>query len=463
MLDYSPPHEHALGTTEMAPEATATQAAPRGGGRPRQVLRHLTAHRSQVLVATLALLVALGPLTDVGRLRAQHGLAGLWIYPMTTLPEAWAIAVMTYTLLRPALVAGNYREAGVAADREVVTARWLRWSTLAALIVAQVPALYYDHWLDVLFLSGWLVLLIGLELAGRAPAKLRLTLRRLAARQILSPPERVEEMVRGLDRTGKLAAAVSACLVAVVLLITSPAVLLAASHAKSWRLGPTASFLALLIVAGAVAGGWLGRMIAYAWLLGRALRKKELHLRLIPGHPDGAAGLKAVGDFHLFQSLVVSLPAIFLGTWLLLLSLLGASRLLSGYHAYLDQYLWLLPAAMVFEIVAFVLPMISVHLTMKSRKEADLLPEADKISADIVATRFSLGDHATREREAANQEHLAWLTARYQDMEDVPTWPVDSSIRRRFTLRNLGLLIPFLAYIVGHAPFWQQVSDVLKG
>jgi len=433
-------------------------------------VRQLKAHRSQVLIVTLTLLVALGPLTNVDRLRAQHGLAGLWIYPLSVLPEAWAMAVMTYTLLRPDLVAGTDRApgrrgaaAGTVTKREVVTARWLRWSTLAAVIVAQVPALYYDHWLDVLFLSGWLVLLIGIELAGRAPAKLRLTLRRLSARQILRPPERVEEMIRGLERTGNRATVISACCVAVALLITSPAALYAASHAKSWRLGPTASFLALLIVAGAVAGGWLGRMIGYAGLLGRALRKKELHLRLIPGHPDGAAGLKAVGDFHLYQSLVVSLPAFFLGTWLLLLSLLGASRLLSGYHTYLDQYLWLLPLAMAFEILVFVLPMISVHRTMKSRKESDLMPEADKLSAGIVAARFGLGDHATAEQEAANQQHLAWLTARYQDMEDVPTWPVDATIRRRFTLRNVGLLLPFVGYFIGQAPFWQQVSDVLKG
>jgi hypothetical protein len=418
-------------------------------------VRQLKAHRTLVLVVTLALLVALGPLTAVGRLRAQYGLAGLWIYPATALPAAWAMAVMTYTLLRPELVAGTGRAA--------VTARWLRWSTLAAVIVAQTPALYYNHWLDVLELSGWLVLLIGLELAGRAPAKLRMTLRRLSAREILSPAERVEEMVRGLERTGSRATAISAWCVAIALLITSPAALVAASRSQSWRLGPTASSLALLIVAGAVAGGWLGRMIGYGRLLGRALRRKELHLRLIPGHPDGAAGLKSVGDFHLYQSLTASLPAIYLGVWLLLISLLGASRLLSGYRPYLDQYLWLLPLAMAFEILVFVLPMISVHKTMKSRKEADLLPLADKLSADIVTTRFSLGEHASAEQEAASQQHLAWLTGQYQELEDVPTWPVDSAIRIRFTVRNLGLLIPFAGYIVGHAPFWQQVSDVLKG
>jgi hypothetical protein len=55
------------------------------------------------------------------------------------------------------------------------------------------------------------------------------------------------------------------------------------------------------------------------------------------------------------------------------------------------------------------------------------------------------------------------LVERYQTLEKTPTWPMDRSIRRRITLQNLGLLLPFAGYLVGHPAFWEQVSDVLKG
>jgi hypothetical protein len=65
-------------------------------------------------------------------------------------------------------------------------------------------------------------------------------------------------------------------------------------------------------------------------------------LRVIPGHPDGARGLKLLGDFDLFESLTVSLPAVFLSAWVLLFSLGGPSPLWSAYRIYLHPYLVLL-------------------------------------------------------------------------------------------------------------------------
>jgi hypothetical protein len=248
--------------------------------------------------------------------------------------------------------------------------------------------------------------------------------------------------------------------VAGILLITSPAALLAVSRSPAE--GLTISDLALLIVAGGVAGSWLGRMVGYGRRFGKALRREDLHLQVILGHPDGAGGLEPIGDFYLYQSLTSSLPAIFLGAWMLLISLGGASRLLTSYRPYLDQYLWLLPLAMLFEILVFVVPMNSVHQVMKSWKEHTFLARADGLSPVIAAAQDSL-DSSDSEESAATRQLLTQLTERYQELQKAPTWPIDSSIRRRFTWRNLGLLIPFLGYIIGHLPFWQTVSDVLKG
>ena len=54
------------------------------------------------------------------------------------------------------------------------------------------------------------------------------------------------------------------------------------------------------------------------------------------------------------------------------------------------------------------------------------------------------------------------LIERFNELNDAPTWPIDASIRRRFALRNLALLVPFIGYVVGHMQFWQQVADTFK-
>jgi hypothetical protein len=110
----------------------------------------------------------------------------------------------------------------------------------------------------------------------------------------------------------------------------------------------------------------------------------------------------------------------------------------------------------------FVLPMNSVHLIMKSWKEHTFLARADRLSPAIAAAQARLDSQDNGDPNAARQL-LTQLTERYQELQNAPSWPIDSSIRRRFTWRNLGLLIPFIGFIIGHLPFWQQVSDVLRG
>lgn len=202
-------------------------------------------------------------------------------------------------------------------------------------------------------------------------------------------------------------------------------------------------------------------MAGYGFL-GSALVKHKLPLKVTPGHPDGAGGLRPVGDFYLYQSLTASLPAIFLGVWVLLISLGGANRLWGGYRPYLGQYLWLLPLAILFEVLAFVLPMSSIHGMMKSQKEKDILSRADRLSLAIGAAKANLDDYDGEDWDAAKRQ-LDQLVERYQELEKTPTWPIDQSIRRRFALRNLGFLVPFVGYFVGHTSFWQQIATAFKG
>ena len=96
-----------------------------------------------------------------------------------------------------------------------------------------------------------------------------------------------------------------------------------------------------------IAGWHLGRMAAYGGL-GAALRKAGVSVRAIPGHLDGAAGLKPIGDLFFFQSTVAAIPAIFLAVWLVLIPIWP--RDYSGWHA---LYVPLLALSLVFEMLAF--------------------------------------------------------------------------------------------------------------
>ena len=173
--------------------------------------------------------------------------------------------------------------------------------------------------------------------------------------------------------------------------------------------------------------------------------------------------VKPIGAFYLYQSLMASLPAIFLTVWLLLFWLRGQYWLWRPQRGiYFNQYLWLLPLAILAEVLVFVLPMLSVHASMREQRKA-FLAKADRLSRVIETTRARLDDTGLEGRDAVKRQ-LTELVERYQTLEKTPTWPVDRSIRRRFTLQNLGLLLPFAGYLlVGHSTFWDKVAKVLNG
>jgi len=404
-----------------------------------------------VVSASVGLLAALAPLTELGWMTAHYGPAAMRIYFAFYVPLGWAAGVMTYMLLTPG-IRGN-------APRQAIINRCLIWSTLPIFLIQGIPN-RYNHGFDTLFFSAWLTLIIGLELAGRTPAKLDQTLQRLRDRQVLGPPEAVDNLKKDLDRPWGVWSVIWAGLVALALLITIPRIGSIMSGLSVSEIGPVISYLLFLVAAGATAGSWIGRMITYGRLTGkRNLRKCNLEIQAILGHPDSAGGLKPLGDFHLYQSLTASLPAIFLAVWVLLISLGGPNQPWSGYQAYLDGYIILLLVAILIEILVFILPLSSIHDVMKSQKEHDFLTEADS----LFPPDWQNGQAPDSQDEADQDGDRQRRIERYRELEEAPTWPIDSSIRRQFTLTNLGFLIPFLGYIVGHMQFWQQLADTFKG
>lgn len=313
--------------------------------------------RSRPVIVTLSasagLLTTLAALTSLGQFTDRLGAGGAGIFLVVNAPRGWAVGIMTYTLLTPAVPG--------MPQRQVVAGRWLLWSALPVLLVGQLPAIHYAHWPYAhwlnLLLSGWMALLIGLELARHTPVMLARTLRRLSDRGVLGPPDIAGSLAAGLDREWRGWWVASAALGGGALLVTSVWIDIASGGVPAWALGPDAADAFLQAVAGAVAGSWLGRMVSYGGLIGKAgLRRNKLVLRVIPGHPDSAGGLKPLGDFYLFYSLTASLPAVFLSVWVLLFPLGGPSPLWSGDRVFLDPYVVLLPVAILLGVLIFVPP-----------------------------------------------------------------------------------------------------------
>jgi hypothetical protein len=405
----------------------------------------------QQWVRVHALLIAATISVLLGALASLYSMAVGWVFLRSALPQGWIIAAITFIALMP----DRPRD-----RRLVILTRSLLWSIPLVSCARQIgwSGLSLQDW-DVMYVSAVLTVVIGLELATFTPIRLHGALQRLLDRKALQEPataiNRLEDDFEGIGDRGSL---IGGWIVAAAALI---AWLFALTHIAPRDRSGYAATVIFMVIAGFVVGRRLGRMAGYG-RLGYILSKRGAQLWVVLGHPDGAGGLEPIGAFYLHQSLIASVPAIFLAVWVLLMSLWDQYWVWGRYQGlWLGPYLGFLALAILVEVLAFILPMRSVHTVMRKQK-VGFLAKADKLSAKMAAIQTRIQDKSGEDRDIDKRE-LAELVEQYQILENTPTWPIDRSIRRQFTLRNLGLVLPFIGYLVGHSTFWQQLSDVFKG
>jgi hypothetical protein len=298
----------------------------------------------------------------------------------------------------------------------------------------------------MLLVSGILALVVGLSLARRAPVKLDHAVRRLLHRGALQGTHDAEQRIRQqLEARVQTWTKRGALVVAFSIL---GAFVVAMIRVRSTRFLPLAAFETYWAY---IAGWHLGRMAAYGGL-GAALRRAGVSVHAIPGHLDGAAGLKPIGDLFFFQSMVVAIPAIYLAAWLMLIPML------SRYDYWRPIYVPLLALSLVIELVAFLQPMWFFHVAMQQKKEL-LLEEADGLSERVAELELELAHSEQEQPRRELQQQLTVMTKRYRDIENMPTWPVDLRTRRYFTLSNMPLVLPLLTEAVGVADPWRRLMD----
>ncbi|MFG1878528.1 hypothetical protein ACGFIV_27155 [Sphaerisporangium sp. NPDC049003] len=363
--------------------------------------------------------------------------------PLRNLADAWSITAVGVIAI------DSFRATTMSALR-----RRLLWASVivAVLVVAYMSVALHRHPWDWLYVSGVMTFIVSVELSETLGPALNHTMRDLVDSGILRLTNReLRRLRRDLRRVCKRYQVIAGTVVGVAL-------------AAAWFASSASNFayivvhnpagLAFQSLAGVVAGQRLGRMVAYARVWRLAPRRGSLFDPMLE-HPDGATGLGPVGRFYFRQSMVAALPAVYLAMWWFLIPLLP-----SFLWQWRTPYLGLLAIAVIFEILAFVLPMRVAHRVMRNNSDQWRL-QAARLIPRIRVAQTSLTEVGEDHDEVSKQ--LEALLNRYRLLLAAPTWPVEPSLRRWVTLNNAALFIPFLSYALGDSALWQQIATVVGG
>jgi hypothetical protein len=287
----------------------------------------------------------------------------------------------------------------------------------------------------LMFASGWLWVILGLILASTASDRFALAIRRLQERGVLT---RVGDgFIHHLkQQSAEFGPYVGFVIATAVTLMWAFVGRIPSSDISALGL------LALVWLVGFAVGFVMARLVAFGAFIPPSLANQDSFvIEVKPGHIDGAAGLKPVGDYYLFQAFLTSIPCIHLGLWILLISFGVATNL----DRWLEPYIALLVLAIAFEIGSAGVPLWFFHREMLRQKQK-LLLEADRLSHEItdLQERMASGE---RSRDPTLSE-IASKEDRYRSIEKMPTWPFDLADWRKFTAGNLALFTPMVIELV---------------
>lgn len=190
-------------------------------------------------------------------------------------------------------------------------------------------------------------------------------------------------------------------------------------------------------------------------------------------HPDQCGGLEPLGNLCLWNILIISLPLVFLGGWLLIAQ--GDTSGVSFYETtlpqsvlgqatyYAEDFTLLLGVLVPFTMMGFILPLWNTHRVMVEKRER-LLTRLDEHVENITNEWNAAVDQMGNLTTTEGNEKLARLEfARqiYQRQKRLPVWPINLNIFLKFAstqaipwlslsglgpglIKLLGLIIDFV-------------------
>jgi len=308
-------------------------------------------------------------------------------------------------------------------------------------------------------LAFWVVAIVAVWLLDDLGDRFDAVLNRLWNRGVLSMTE--EELV-GFKKNILGKANIAAIVIGIAMLLLVVTFYAVAAFAYGRKPDMHAMVQYPFEVGAAFIGGlYMGRTIVHAFV-GNLLQRKQHPLKIMPGHPDGAAGVTPIGELFLRQAVVMLLPAVYfvLGWSLLSVAKTSQSELFDpliwqqSHDDWAAIFLAMFFVMMALQLLGFFAPMWLFHLEMKKQKDEQLVV-ADELSSRITQVKASLADEEDENQIRLFKERLGEMTARHTEIEHLPTWPLSLSVRRRFAINNFLVTLPVLFAI------WQEVSKLL--
>ena len=216
----------------------------------------------------------------------------------------------------------------------VLNGRTIRWFLAAV-------ALYlgYQIWLnakffgtawecwDYMLISGFLAFVVAISLATGINRRLDAAIDRLRLNNALVITEDdIASLKQQMSEQGKGVQVWSGLLIGFLIFGSYVWVFggVSAQIWQAWRQGVLPEggtalvelgiFTLISALSAALAGLFFGRLTHYG-TLAPVLSTDDSGLRITPGHFDGVCGLKPIGDFYLFQAVLLAIPILWLGAW----------------------------------------------------------------------------------------------------------------------------------------------------
>ena len=317
---------------------------------------------------------------------------------------------------------------------------------------------------DPMYLSGLFAVLLALVVFQGFARRIPDSFERLQTREVVRPIDfaKFAEFKRGTTRLlnhpigivfGAIFVAFALLrfvVVGVIDLFTGPG---ARSIDAYWP-------LLLTMLAEALLGFALGLVL---WrMLVVAIKVRELgdrfDLRVQLNHPDRCGGFRPLGDLCLWNALLVTVPAIFLGIWVVLAptlldatgNVLYGSRYVALHGAFLVILAVLAP-------VTFLAPLWSIHGEML-RESTRLRAEVDQAGQQIDRLSRQLlevSNEMSADEAAAIAHDLEIRQENYKRTEHIPTWPIDLNLALKF---GTSQVIPLLGLTGLSAPLVDAID-----
>jgi hypothetical protein len=159
-------------------------------------------------------------------------------------------------------------------------------------------------------------------------------------------------------------------------------------------------------------------------------------------------GLEPLGDLCLWDALIVSFAAIYLGSWLIV----------SPDYAYLIGFFHLLWILVPFAAIGFVLPLWNTHKVMVAKRK-ELLDKLDELAEqigdewrDVLESVHKL----TPDESGEKLKRLELMQQIYHKQKKARVWPINTSIGVKFATSQV---VPLLG-LTGLGP---KIVDAISG